>query len=133
MADESLNEHETAFIEAFVRPERRQMFTREMSVPQRRRRFLDRLNHRFLDDLDPDWVKQRQDYSGHVLADPSLSCYVIADEERYDSKTVRVSEAFDILHLASFGVVVSFIPGKLAYYKDEAAPVMRNAWLVREE
>lgn len=131
MADE-LNEHEAALIQAFIRPERQEMFIHRMSS-DKRRRFLDRLNHRFIDDLNPAFVKHRQDFSRRVLGNPESPCYLMADEQDYDARTVTVSEAFNILHAAYFGIIVSFIPGRLVYYKDEVGPVMKNAWLVREE
>ena len=93
--------------------------------------FLDRLNHRFLDDLDPDCIEDLQDYSGTVLARPELSCYVIADEDAYDRKTVSVREALETLATAYFGVVVLFIPGKLACYRDKT-PWTKRVWLMRE-
>ncbi len=127
-----LNEDEAAFIRAFIRPERQETFIRQMASPRWRRRFLDRLNHRFLDDLAPERVKKSHNYSGIVLASPEAHCRVIADEEEHDGKCVSVTEALGILHSAYFGVVVLFIPGKLACYRDEV-PWTKKIWLFREE
>jgi hypothetical protein len=132
MAD-PLNDHEMAFVRAFIRPEHQETFLRQLASPKWRRRFLDRLNHRFLKDLDHAYVKQAHDYTSRVLANPELSCHVIADEAEYDGRTVTVNEAFDLLHSAYFGIVVSFIPGRLAYYRDEENVVMEKVWLVRDE
>jgi hypothetical protein len=132
MADELLD-HETAFVRAFIRSERQKTFLRQLANPKWRRPFLDRLNHRFLKDLDPAYVTQACNYTSRVLAHPELSCHIIADEAEYDGRTVTVNEAFDLLHRAYFGIIISFIPGRLAYYRDEENVVMEKVWLVRDE
>jgi hypothetical protein len=129
---EELNEDEATFIRAFIRPERQETFLTQMASSQWRRRFLDRLNHRFLDDLVPECVRKSHDCSGIVLANPETSCFVIADEEAYDGKSVSVKDAFKLLGTAYFGIVVLLLPGKLACYRDEV-PFTRKVWLVRDE
>jgi len=127
---EPLNEHELAFIQSFIRRERRERFRSQMASPGKRPRFLNRLNHRFADDLDPRFIVPSHDFTARVLKRPKAACRVIASQAEYDGRSVTAAEAIEILREAMFGIVVSFVPGKLACYKDEAPadPI----WLVRE-
>src|SRR5438132_292731 len=130
---ESVNEHEAAFIRAFVRREQRERCLTQIASSSRRgrQRFLDRLNHRFADDLDPRFVRDSRQVDNRIRKKPSLPCHVIADEKQYDGRDVAVTEAFEILGLACFGIIVSFIPGKLACYKGESPSDI--IWLVHED
>ena len=100
-----------------------------MTSAKKRHVFLDRMNHRLLDDLDPRFVEKSRDFSDVVWNKPGEMCRVIASQVEYDGKSVSVAEAMEILRDAVFGVVISFVPGKLACYKDEAPA--DPLWLVR--
>jgi len=54
---------------------------------------------------------------------------VIASEDRYDATLVSVSDVDAMFAEAMFGLLVSYIPGKLAAYKDEAPADV--VWLSR--
>jgi hypothetical protein len=56
---------------------------------------------------------------------------VIAVEEEYDKREVSVKDAYEILELVYFGVIVSFLPGKLACFKGESPSDF--VWLVHED
>jgi hypothetical protein len=122
-----------AFIRAFVRRDRRDRYLSKLvSGSQKgRRQLLDRLNHRLPDDLDSRLVRDPGQFDGPVAGKSQVVCHIIADEEQYDGKDVSVADAFAILRSASFGVIVSFIPGKLACYKGEAPSEV--VWLVRND
>lgn len=125
-----LNKYEVAFVQSFIRRERRERHLSQMALPKKRHRFLDRMNHRFADDLDPRFVETLRDFTAQVLRKPETACHVIASQAEYDGRTVSVAEAMNILRDAVFGIVVSFAPGRLACYKDEAPADL--LWLVRE-
>ena len=115
--EDTSSEHETAFVNAFITRDRRERYRSQLALRKKRGAFLDRLNHRFTDDLD----------ERYVCASPSLSlppldglCYIMASEDQYDGKVVSVAEATEILRAAYFGIVISYLPGSLAAYKDEA-------------
>lgn len=89
----------------------------EASNPKKRSVFLDRLNHRFIRDIDNRFVWQ------HPGVDPttlSKLCYVIAPDEQFDGRFIDASEVPATLASALFGMVVSYIPGQLVVYNDEA-------------
>ena len=116
-AEDIAIEHEAAFVNAFIDRKRRERYRAMLASRKKRGAFLDRLNHRFTDDLD----------DRYVCASPTLTipaadklCYIIASEDQYDGKVVSVSEATEILRAAHFGVVISYLPGSLAAYRDEA-------------
>ena len=121
-------EHESALIDAFVIRERRDRYRSQLASRKKRGVFLDRLNHRFLDDIDHRFVTSSP---GHALPSPSESCYVIASEDKYDSTLVSVADVNSMLADALFGILVSYIPGKLVAYKDEAPADI--VWLSRDE
>ena len=115
--DDLALEHESAFIRAFIIRERRERYLSQLSRPKKRTKFLDRLNHQFHKDLDSRWISGSQPPA--VPAANHL-CYIIASEGEYDGRIVPARDVSDILSAASFGIVVSFVPGKIAAYKDEA-------------
>jgi hypothetical protein len=115
--DDLATKHETAFVNAFILRERRERYRTQLSSRKKRGLFLDRLNHRFSHDLDDRYVRA----SPSIAIPPADQlCYIIASEHQYDGKIVPVSAVDHILLSAYFGIVVSFISGKLAAYKDEA-------------
>ena len=122
----SPSEHESAFVDAFVVRERRDRYRTQLASQRKRGKFLDRLNHRFLDDIDQRFVALTP---GHAIPGPSAQCYVIASEDGYDATLVSVSDVDAMFAEAMFGLLVSYIPGKLAVYKDEAPADV--VWLSR--
>jgi hypothetical protein len=110
-------EHETAFVRTFIIRERRQRYLSQLSLPKKRAKLLDRLNHRFRKDLDSRWMSESQPSWGPTANQP---CYIIASEREYDGRIVLARDVPEILSAAYFGIVISFVPGKIAAYKDEA-------------
>jgi len=121
------SDHETAFVNAFIVPERRERYLSFLANPKRRTKQLDRLNHVFHKDLDGRWVRQSPPKS---LPGSDHPCYVIASESRFDARSIPAREVADLMASADFGIVVSFVPGKIAAYKDEAPSEV--VWLYRE-
>ena len=119
-------EHETVFVQTFIRRERRERWLTKLSSRKHRRSFLDRLNHQFRKDLDDRFViDELRPWPKSIER-----CYMIADEREYDGRHVTTTEAADAVSSAAFGIVVSFIPGMLACYKDEAPSEI--IWLERK-
>ena len=126
LVDDLSLEHQNAFVVAFIHPERRDRYLAKLKSAKDRSRFLDRLNHRFLSDLDDRYI-----VASPRLHDPRTtpSCYIIADQNQFDGKLVTPVVAQEFLDAATFGIVVSYIPGKLAAYKDESPSEI--LWLER--
>ena len=119
-------EHETAFVQSFIVRERRERYLSKLSSRKHRRSFLDRLNHQFHRDWDGRFiVRESRPWPSDIDR-----CFIIADEGEYDGKLVTSAEAADVVSSAYFGIVVSFVPGKLACYKDESPSEV--IWLERK-
>ena len=84
----------------------------------------------FLDRLPAD-LDKRYIVEGPQRHDPlaATSCYIIAAQDQFDGKLVTPTIAQDFLDAALFGIVVSYIPGKLVAYKDESPSEV--VWLER--
>lgn len=128
MAETALHPHEAAFVQGFLIRERRERAIDLLSHPEKRREFTERLNHRFMRDLDRCWVRADPDERLAALRSDALA-YIIADEDHFDRQTVTTEEIPTVIRGALFGIVVSVIPGKLAVYKDEAPA--KPVWLSR--
>ena len=105
---------------------RRDRYLSQLAYPKKRAKLLDRLNHRFHKDLDERWVHESPPTN---LPDDDHSCYVIASESKYDAQFILARDASDVMSAALFGIVVSFVAGKIAAYKDEAPSDV--VWLYR--
>jgi hypothetical protein len=120
-----INEHETAFVSAFIIAARRERYLTLLGNPKRRGKVLNRLNHS--QDID------------HSLARPvppacvteSLAvclegmgagptCYAIADASDMDGQILPLREAVWRARVHGFGVVLSCLPGRLCFYKPES-------------
>ncbi len=119
-------EHQHAFVAAFILASRRERYNSHLNCEKKRPRFLDRLNHRFLQDLDDRYIIANPRFHDPLEA---VSCYIIADETQFDGQFVSPPVAESFLDSATFGIVVSYVPGKLAAYKDEAPSEI--IWLER--
>jgi hypothetical protein len=49
-------EHQRALVMAFIHPSRRERYSSQLNSEKKRPKFLDRLNHRFLEDLDDRYI-----------------------------------------------------------------------------
>jgi hypothetical protein len=115
--DDRTIEQETAFVRSFIIRERRERWLSQLASPKNRGRFLDRLNHQFHKDLDIRFLTDSDPRSHKQVSEP---CYIIASEDEYDGRFLAASDVEEILRSACFGIVVSFVPGEVACYKDEA-------------
>lgn len=123
---------EAATIRAFVVRAKRDRYLSFLGNEKRRRKFLDCLNHcRDLDDrfatVLPSAIDVVQLLESHGA--PS-ECWVISDNPEIDRRDMALAEAVAQLHWASWGTILSCIPGRLAYYRDEAG-TKRHLVLIR--
>lgn len=132
--EELIQEHEEALIRVFIKKERRERYRTQLNLIKKRPAFLDRLSHRFPDDID---ARSQQnpvlladvnaEWTGQVTSDHP--CVVLALEDRFDRRVIVVDALRSQLVDASFGILVSVIPGNLVFYSDELACeviVLRN-------
>lgn len=123
--DYSPQQHLTAFVQAFIRPELQPRYLGKLTNAKTRASFLDRLNHKFIDDLDRRFIVDAPKPNFRSAS----ACYVISNERKFDHQLVTQDVADDFRLQAQFGMVVSYLPGQLAVYQMEAPA--RTVWLRR--
>lgn len=121
-----MGEHEAAFIETFIRREKRQRYKSFLASSKRRQEVLDALNHGA--DVDRSLaqpIPPGERSAGRVekllqAKGAGSTCYVIADGLEIDGQDLPLCEALAAAQNYDFGVVLSCIPGQLAFCKEEA-------------
>ena len=117
-----MNIHEEMLINAFVEPSRRERFLTFLSNPKSRRKFREELYHRKPRFFIPKFMSPVTGQSRQAeelyrilkkMGSPEI-CWVIGG--RLDAKEAGLLEA---LSRSEDGVIISCIPGKLAYFKSE--------------
>ena len=110
-----------AIIAAFIDPARRDRWRKFLLDPRRRRAMLDRLNH--CRDLDARYARSLPtglDVGPALLARGApATCYVLSDLPEIDGRTLPLDEAIAAAERGGYGTILSCLPGKLAYYRDE--------------
>jgi hypothetical protein len=127
-----MNDHERGLVSAFIIRERRHRFRHILDSGKKRIAGLDRLNH--CNDFDPEatqWLVSDADVTSLLRTEGSPeSVYLISAEKDLDGQSMPLEEAISELGTRDWGAVVSCIPGKLAFYRDECG--MRKALLRRK-
>lgn len=133
--------HEDEAIKAFVIREKRERFLYLLENPSRRRKFIIELGH-FR------WWDRRYVTAVPWNPDPSLSlwerrmdgvkkivkllqskgaaqtCWVISQDSECDSREMALEEALEETIDGDSAAILSCIPGKLAYFKNEAESLL---------
>jgi hypothetical protein len=118
-------DHEQAFVHSFIAKSKQPRYLEKRASPKHRREFLSRLHHNL--DYDPKLAVQvppSEQTSALVYAKlrqlgASEFCYAIAAGADLDGCQLPLREALDNVLGMGNGVVLSCIPGKLAYYESE--------------
>lgn len=130
-----MNEHEAAFVRAFVRRERRDRYLLLLAGPAKRRKILDRLQHRaWVDFLLPPPLPKAARNAAAVEAllrtrGAPDTCRVIAHAHEFEGREVRLAEALAAAEVHDFGMIVSCVPGRLVFLKGEEVGV----WFLLEK
>jgi hypothetical protein len=118
----SLHPDEEATIRAFIKREKLDRYLTLLANAKRRARFLDCLNH--CRDFDIRYVQElasTADVQSLLIARrASPLCHVISDDQSLDGQAMPLAEAIGAAEFAAFGTILCCIPGRLAYYVDEA-------------
>jgi len=118
-------EHEQAFIESFVSPKKKDRYLGFVRKTKTRSKFLDKLYH--FSDFDDNFVRQidsPQQTASQILAlltslGADSSCFVISAHAELDGQSIPLSEALEEIVGHRDGTIVSYTPGRLAYYEGE--------------
>ena len=121
-----MNSHERAFVESFLYAPRRERFLSALESPKKRKVFLDEFCHpgwtnfllpRYATRVDPSQDKAVDTAARLRRLGAPDRCHVI--EEQLDGQELDLDEALKEVVGLSCGVVLSCIPGKLAYLESE--------------
>lgn len=126
-----LHPDEEATIRAFIVPHRRPRYLEQMADPERRRRFLNRLNH--CRDLDPRFATPASDVSASDLAERGAPkrCRLISAAAELDGREMPLAEAIEEVQSHGWGTIICCLPGRLAWFRDESATPTREFLLTR--
>ena len=120
-----MNEHEQAFVRAFVVADKQERYLAKLGSKRHRKEFLSRLHHNL--DYEPKLATQvppsEQSPSGILerlrkLGAPA-QCYAIAADVTLDGRELPLKDTLDAVVGMGSGVVLSCVPGILAYYESE--------------
>lgn len=128
-----MSPHEEATIRAFIVPHRRSRWLQALSSPKRRPQFLDCLNH--CSDFDPRYatpLPSKTDVLALLLDHGApTECHLLSDVAELDGRELPLAEAIQQVAEAGWGTIISCLPGRLAYYRDEEG--CRQFLLVRAD
>jgi len=118
-------DHEQAFVSAFILKSKQTRYLVKLASPKHRHEFLSRLHH----DLDYDsrfanQIPRSEQTAALVYATLKAlgapeHCYAIAASADLDGRLLPLREALESVLGTGDGVVLSCVPGKLAYYESE--------------
>lgn len=118
-------DHEAAFVRAFVIPAKRERLLELLPNPKRRPSILGTLHH--FRDLDPRFAnlipppKQFPEDVENLLLKlgaPS-ECYLLSDSKHLDARTMPLASALEEVVGAGGGTLLSCIPGRRGYFEGE--------------
>jgi hypothetical protein len=119
--------HETALVDAFILPSKRERIRELLSKPKRRRSVLESLYHQA--PLDPDCMRRippaeqsraRIEALLRAIGAPNL-CYVISTDAGLDGMSLPLHAALEQVVGRGEGTILCCIPGRLGYFEAEDA------------
>jgi len=120
-----MNEHEQAFVRAFIVEDKQERYLAKLGSKRHRKEFLSRFHHNL--DFEPKLATRvppsEQSASGiherlRKLGAPT-QCYAIAADDTLDGRELPLKDALDAIVGMGSGIVLSCVPGVLAYYESE--------------
>jgi hypothetical protein len=118
---------EEATIRAFIVPAKRDRYVELLANEKRRANFLDCLNHyRDIDERYASEVPSSAD-AVSLLRDRGAPdvCRVISDCRETDGREMPLADAVEQAEFVGWGTIFCCIPGRLAYFLDEAGSKRR--------
>jgi hypothetical protein len=120
-----MNEHEQAFVRAFVVADKQERYLAKLGSNRHRKEFLSRLHHNL--DYAPKFVTRIPPAEQNALRilerlrklGAPAQCYAIAADIKFDARELPLKEALDAVVGMGSGIVLSCVPGVLAYYESE--------------
>jgi hypothetical protein len=120
-----MNEHEQAFVRAFVVADKQERYLTKLGSKRHRKELLSRLHHNL--DYEPRFATQvpsAEQSASRILErlrklGAPAQCYAIAADDTIDGRELLLKDTLDTIVGMGSGVVLSCVPGVLAYYESE--------------
>jgi len=123
---ETLPIHEQEFVRAFIAKGRQERCAFLLSHPTRRQKFRDALPHfKWLDERFAHPIAPKVAHTAAELVSllrskgAGQTVWVISEDKAIDGREMNLDDAMSQIWGAQKGNVLSCIPGKLAFFKDE--------------
>jgi hypothetical protein len=123
----AIHPDEEATVRAFIVPSKRNRYLSLLANGKRRPKFLDRLNH--CHDIDHRYATELSTPAdipallrSHGAPD---DCHVISDYREIDGRKMPLDDALNEAETIGWGTIICCLPGRLAYYLDEAGSKRR--------
>ncbi|MBF9239976.1 hypothetical protein I2I05_21475 [Hymenobacter sp. BT683] len=120
--------HAQEFVRYFIAKDRRKRYQALLEGKDGERVFAAELAHldaftpAYAQEVPPGRPDQQIAYITRFVAQyyPSRTCYVISEQRALSEQEMAIAEALEAIVGAPFGTILSFIPGRLAYYEGES-------------
>ena len=123
--DEKLKRIQEAFVSAYVRKQRRERLSYELSSDKKRYEGLERFCHQAEDLLDPSGIVlsgtdllKRKEFISFVEKNKSASCFLLSPDAAFDQKEGKLADVMEELFYCLDACIV--IAGDFAYVRQEA-------------
>lgn len=124
-ANAQAQEHEKAFIDAFVEREVRERWHTKLASRKHRRTFLHELGHyvrfdsRYISLIEPAKQTPSEILSALRKLGATDECYAISEYNSLDGKILKLADALNQVIGSGVGSILSCVQGRLAYYEGE--------------
>jgi hypothetical protein len=113
--DQERRRHIDGFVGSFIDRKKSNRYRSLLLNPERRGEITDDLNHNLRFDLKAKYI-----VDSPPAYRPNTISYLISDDRELDDRFLEASDALNCFELASWGTIVSIIPGVLAALKEES-------------
>jgi len=121
-----MNEHEEGFVRSFIEKNKQERIALMLSSVKRRKEFRPSLAHfngldsRYAKVIGPKVAHSADEWVRLLQAKGApATCWVISEDVDRDGKEEMLSDALKQTSGGGMGVLLSCIPGKLAYFENE--------------
>lgn len=127
---------EREFVARFIRPDRKERWSEGLPHPKRRAKLLDRMNHLFHEDVEPNRMvaiaPRDQTVDGVMAAlrarGATGTCWCVSSNAKIDAMMMDLGEALGRTIGSGFGTLL-ICSARLAYFEGEE---MADRWILAE-
>ena len=118
--------HEVEFVRAFIPSDRRERAIFLLADSKRRRKFTDKLAHfdgferKYVTPVTPSVARSATEMTSLLRTKGAgEGCWIISERGFLDRRKMQLDDALSEVWGGSFGTIVSCVPGKLAFFRNE--------------